>query len=434
MTRLPSTLIRGQGALLLLVTSFGTPATVSAQEDEENARPSVFFDCDGRNCSSDYYRTEIPWVNWVRDRPDADLHVIVTSSSTGSGGREYQFDFSGIEPYEDYDDQLFFRALPTDTEREELDGISHTLGVGLARFASLAGYRGIVQFQGQEGDAVSSRVVSQGEVDDPWNLWVFRVGGNANLEGETREEEVRLRGSVSATRVSPTWNVNFFGNVNFNRVEFDLEDETFVDERTDWNFFQSTAYALADHWSVQLEFQSGRATRFNQDFRFETGGALEYSIFPYEEATRRAFTFRYTIGPGFRDYIEPTIFGQTSETRWEHSARVDFSSRQTWGDASVGISAGHFLYDFDRNTLRTDGNIEFRVVRGFNVDLRGEIEWVDNQIYLPADDGTDEERLLRLQQQATSFNFELSVGFSFQFGSVFNNVVNNRFRQGDFGR
>jgi len=208
----------------------------------------------------------------------------------------------------------------------------------------------------------------------------------------------------------------------------ELEDGTFTDTRTDWNTFQSLTYALADHWSVQLSTESGKATRFNQDFRVEASTGLEYSIFPYAEATRRSFTFRYQVGPGYRDYIEETIYEQTSETRWEHSVRIDFSSRQTWGDASVGISGGHFLHDFERHNLRLDGDLEFRVVRGFNVDLRGEVEWVDNQIYLP-----DEEALLRLRQQATSFNFRVSAGFSFQFGSIYNNVVNNRFRGGRFG-
>ena len=57
-------------------------APVSAQQVEgevPDPRPNVFFDCDGRDCNSEYYRTEITWVIWVRDRVVADDHVIMTS-------------------------------------------------------------------------------------------------------------------------------------------------------------------------------------------------------------------------------------------------------------------------------------------------------------------------------------------------------------------
>ncbi|NIT89966.1 MAG: hypothetical protein GWN82_24715, partial [Gemmatimonadetes bacterium] len=59
-----------------------------------------------------------------------------------------------------------------------------------------------------------------------------------------------------------------------------------------------------------------------------------------------------------------------------------------------------------------------RIFRGFSVNARGDIEWVNDQIYLPVEDATDEETLLELQQRATDFNYELSVGFSVQFGSI----------------
>jgi hypothetical protein len=418
-------------ALAIIVIGFSIPNGGARAQDRTSAqtRPNVFFDCAGRSCDSSYYRTEIGWVNWVRDRRDADLHLIMTSIGTGAGGTEYRFDFTGLEGRSDYVDQLFYQSLPTDTERESLDGIATTLAVGLARFATVAGYRGLVSVRAADGTtAVDQRVVSADEVDDPWNLWVFRINGSGNLNGETTRETIRLNSSVSASRVSPRWKTNLRAGMSFSRVEFDLDDGVFVDERTDWFFNQLIVKAIAEHWSVGVETQGGRFTRFNQSFRVEVTPALEYSVFPYEEATRRSFTFLYRIGPAYRDYIEETIFGETAETRFEQSLQMEFASRQTWGDASVSITGSHFLHDFDRNRLSLRGDVNFRVVRGFDVSLRGDIAWVDDQVYLSAQNVTDEETLLRLQQRATSFNYGLAVGFSVQFGSIFNNVVNNRFR------
>ena len=105
---------------------------------EGSVRPNVFFDCEGRNCNSQYYRTEIDWVNWVNDQAVSNVHVIMASLTTGAGGREYQLDFIGRGAQDGYLDRMLFQSLPTDTDREELDGIAHTLGLGLARFANEA--------------------------------------------------------------------------------------------------------------------------------------------------------------------------------------------------------------------------------------------------------------------------------------------------------
>ena len=118
------------GLLALVVAAVPEPAA-----GQVGRRPRVFFDCNGPNCNSQYYRTEINWVNWVNDREVADLHVIMGSLGTGGGGREYQLDFIGIDVEEAYEEQLTYSQLSTDTERETLDGLSHTLGLGLAEWA-----------------------------------------------------------------------------------------------------------------------------------------------------------------------------------------------------------------------------------------------------------------------------------------------------------
>ena len=77
-----------------------------------NEAPRIFFDCQGSSCDRTYYRTEIPWVTWVRDQQDADLHVIMTSQTTGGAGREYQVDATGRDVYADYGDQSFSSSGP----------------------------------------------------------------------------------------------------------------------------------------------------------------------------------------------------------------------------------------------------------------------------------------------------------------------------------
>jgi len=405
-------------------------AGVSAQAGPNAGRPRVYLDCQGGGCDRTYFRTEIDWVVWVRDQADAYLHIIFTRQNTGAGGREYVLDFIGRGPYTDYVSQSLYRTLPTDTQREELDGVALALEVGIAHFATQSGFRGIVQVTGlgtAEDAAGQQGVLSQEEADDPWNLWVFRVEGNGNYQGETAEREWRLGGSFQASRVSPTWKQSYRFNYNRRSQRRDLSSGEFVDNRFDWGTNWRVSYALAEHVSAGFSGNVGRNTSRNQKVWGQINPAIEYSFFPYEEATRRSLTAFYEIGPVYRHYFERTLLGETAELRVEQALSFSFEQRQPWGSAFVQVRGSHYLHDIYTNNLSFNGNLSFRVARGLDLNIGGRYSRVRDQIYLAAGDLTDEERLLELAQQATDYEAQIRFGFSYQFGSIFNNVVNNRF-------
>jgi hypothetical protein len=67
-----------------------------------------------------------------------------------------------------------------------------------------------------------------------------------------------------------------------------------------------------------------------------------------------------------------------------------------------------------------------RIVRGLDLDVGASYERVRDQIYLSGEDFTPEERFLRPQQEQTDYRVRMNFGLSYQFGSSFNNVVDNR--------
>jgi hypothetical protein len=69
---------------------------------------------------------------------------------------------------------------------------------------------------------------------------------------------------------------------------------------------------------------------------------------------------------------------------------------------------------------------DIRLFRGFSLNVQGSASRVRNQLYLPAGEATDEEVLLRLRRLQTGYRYRMQVGFSYQFGSIYNNVVNPR--------
>jgi len=418
---------------------FQTPGLLAqdAQGDQEVTQgPRIFFDCQGSQCGSTndtYYRTEIPWVTWVRDQQDANLYLIMTSQTTGGGGREFQLDAVGREQYADYEDQSFFRSLATDTQRENVDGISHSLGLAFARFAQYAGFRDLVHLEGNQIGNVArqTQIVTADQANDPWNLWVFNVSGNGNFNGEATSTTRRFSGSLSASRVTPTWKQSYRSSVNYNFQETNFSSGAqFKDVRTDWNFNTTVVYTVAEFWSAGFTGRAGRSVRQNQRFSARISPALEYSLLPYDEATRRAVTAFYEIGPVYYDYFELTEYELIEETRFEQSLTLEVSARQPWGDVSLTVAGSHYLHDFDRNNLRVSGNVSFRITRGLDVNFGGSYSLVADQLYLPFEELTDEELLSGVRSAATDQRHTIILGLSYRFGSIFNNVVNNRFPGG----
>jgi hypothetical protein len=62
------------------------------------------------------------------------------------------------------------------------------------------------------------------------------------------------------------------------------------------------------------------------------------------------------------------------------------------------------------------------------VNFGGSAARIRDQLYLRAGEATDEEILLRRRQLATSYRYSMFVGVGYTFGSIFNNIVNPRFR------
>ena len=68
----------------------------------------LYVDCSIYDCDSDYMRTELPFVDHVRNPQDADVHVLATGRTTGSGGTEVTLKFTGQGPFKGVDDEIVF--------------------------------------------------------------------------------------------------------------------------------------------------------------------------------------------------------------------------------------------------------------------------------------------------------------------------------------
>ena len=72
--------------VLCAIWTVASSTLLFAQAQSEEPPVRVFMDCQAFfGCDFDLVRREIAWVDWVRNRENADVHLLVTSTQTGAG-------------------------------------------------------------------------------------------------------------------------------------------------------------------------------------------------------------------------------------------------------------------------------------------------------------------------------------------------------------
>ncbi|MCL7958731.1 MAG: hypothetical protein M8861_00920 [marine benthic group bacterium] len=414
-------------ALLLSapVVAAQEPAAAPDQESVQNVGPvRVFLDCRTR-CDFDFIRQEIPYVAWVRDRQDAQVHLLITRQQTGAGGRENTLAFIGLQDMASVSDTLLQVSSPTDTDSEEREKLTRTIALGLIPYVARTPQAAGLNVSWTEPTEFELEAV---EESDPWNSWIFRLRTSGSLGGEERTQDYSISTSVSANRTTEDVKTEIWTYGRYAESSFELSDgSTTTGLRRDYGASLLQVWSLGDHWSIGGETSAGHSLYGNYDLRAWIAPALEFSVWPYVEATRRQLTFLYALGVQHSDYIEITIFGETQETRPAQSLFAALSMNEPWGNATVGLEAFQYLHDLERHRLELFGRMNVRLFRGLDFNVSGYFARVKDQINLRAGEATDEEILLRQRELGTDFRYGFSFGLSYRFGSIFNNAVNPRF-------
>ena len=418
-------------AIALLAMSAGTLTVAQGAPQSQAEALRVFLDCQ-YFCDFDHLRQEVTFVNWVRDRADAQVHVLVTRQTTGGGGSEYTLAFIGLEDFAGREDTLQYVSLATDVPDETRNGMARTISLGLVRYAAYLPVAADLRVM--HGTArQQSRPVTATAEDDPWNFWVFNLSTGGNVFGEESYNSYSIRGSVSASRVTEDFKFSLRTNGSYSRNETNYEDVSYVDSRQSFNIDGLGVWSLGDHVSAGLSGRASSSTRYNQDLVLEATSALEYNIFPYSESTRRQLTLMYKAGVRSLNYEEVTIFEEMAEVRPIHELEVSLYAQQPWGRVGMSVRGFQYLHDLARHQLTLEGDCNIRLFKGFSFSLFGSVSRVKNQIYLSGAGISDEDILVRRRQLGTNYNFMLFPNIRFQFGSIFNNVVNPRFGGGGGG-
>jgi hypothetical protein len=424
------------GVVFVSALVCGGPGGLLGQEpSDEPGLVSLFFDCQAPNCrDQDYFRRELPFVNWVLDREVADVHVLVTSQQTGGGGRLYTLAFIGRGRFEGEEQELSLATRADATTDDERSAIADRTRLGLVPYVQDTPVGGDlrVTYEGAPRGGPGGGPGTASPQDDPWNFWVFSVGANGFVNGESTSQFRTVQLNTEASRTTETWKYSVEGSFFQEVQKFEFVDSDSVLQKVeetieDWEANALVVRSLGGQWSAGVRADVGSSTRLNQDLRWSLKPGVEYNFFPYEESTRRSLTLQYLVGPAYFAYTDTTIFDQTSETRAQHSLTGRLALVQPWGRWATSVTGQQYLHDVSKYGVDVFMSFNVRLFRGFSVRMTGSYAWIRDQLYLPKSGATEAEVLLRQRQLETSYRYFTSFGIEYRFGSIFNNVVNPRF-------
>jgi len=406
----------------------------------------VFLDCQGgvRGCDRNFFVQEMGFVNWVRDRFDSDVHLLLTQLNAGNGGREITVNFLGQKGYAGKVDTLVVNTLPNDADDRVRRELLRTFQLGLAPYIARTPIASRMRV-GLAGGVVAP-TINPRAVKDRWNLWLYRVDGNFSASGEQLVRTTNLSTSVSAARTTDNWKINLGATTSYNERDFKIfqtnASNPAVRDTVSVIVLQRAANAnalmgrtLNGHLTVGAKVSLGFSEVLNQKLALRVSPAVEYNYFPWTEATRRQLTALYYVGPNYYSYYRTTIFGEDEETRANQTLLLALTQRQKWGNTNLTLEGSHYLHDPQRNHVTLSGFVDLRLGRGFSLNFRGSASRVRDQIYIAGAAQSERDILTQRQQLQTNFRYNTNVGIGYTFGSIYNTIVNQRFGNlGELGR
>lgn len=384
---------------------------------------NVYFDCG--SCDLNFFRENLTIINYVRDRKVANVQIIVSTMQNGGGGTEYSFQFIGLGRFSKFTDTLVMHSKADDTSGEIRDQQLHILQRGLTPFILKTPYSKFLEINYKSEEQKQA-------VSDPWNKWVFSIGGSLWANGQQSYNSISVNTDMSGYRITEKIKHQTALDVSFNSNKYRLYDGNdsllyaYDSYRRSYYFNHSTIWSLGPHWGAGVEATISHSDYSNNKQSFQFQPAVEYNFFEYAEASRKQLRLAYSMAYMYRDYIDTTIYNKISEQLFQEKLELNYKYITSWGSLRTGLYWTNYMHDFSLYSVGGNVNISVRLFKGLSVSLYSSMSLPRNQISLVNSESTSEDVLLRQTELATQYSYYASFGISYTFGSIYNNVVNPR--------
>jgi len=382
----------------------------------------VYIDYARSDNTERFLRSEISFASFVRDPHLAQIHVLITDQKTGSGGLKFKISFIGQEEFSGQDQNLHYISPQSDTDDQKREGLAKVIKMGLMPYVSQTSVMNQIQinFETDKFKSIDQKTY------DSWDFWVFYIDFGGGLNAEESRNAYHITTSMNADRITDMWKSRNMFRYFYEEENFTDDGESLKSTLKSWKGESSVVLSLSNKWSAGLFGDVYSTTFRNIKLGFSFAPGIEYNIFPWSESERKAFTFGYLIGYSYFDYFEETLFDKIKENLMFHSLMLELEMTQPWGEIDLEFEARQYLELKNTYSLKLDAEIAFRISTGLEFVLDSRMESIHDQFYLPKGDASIDEILLKRRQLATTYDIRLSFGFRYTFGSIYNNIVNQR--------
>lgn len=389
---------------------------------QENEAPKLFINCANWGCYEDYVKTELSFFNYVRDRFEADIQILIINQQNGAGGMQYTLTFLGQNAFKNRQDTIRFSTKQADTDDMIRSQLVKNLKNGLFPFLQKTDFVNQIDVSFPKRSSAEAVIKK-----DKWNYWVFNIGANGWTNGESNQNSLNLSGNFGINRITAASKFNFSVNYRRNINTFTIDGTEYSAKTKSYNLTAVYVKSLTDHWAIGGYYQGRHSIFQNFDFTQKIAPALEYNIFPVTENTRRQFRWIYQAGVRTFDYIETTIYEKNNENLPYHQLTSILDLTQPWGTLRTVLTGSQFLHDPSKTRLSLNVEVSWRIIEGLSLYVYGGAEHIQDQISLAKSSVDPQIFLLNGRQLPTSFSYYTSFGINYTFGSINNSVVNPRF-------
>ena len=393
--------------LLILVADFGFG---------QNEKIKVFLNCP---CDDDYLKQNTLFFDYVRDMDLADIEVFVFEITNASGGSNFSFNFKGKNKFNK--EYVISKTIPQNTSfNKSRKSLLDTYKLGMASFLSNTDYQSQVEVN------FNNNLFPENLTKDKWKNWVFEVYGSFNFENEKSINEEEYNFGFDIDRVTDNWRFRSDFEIDRSIRFFSGGEQNYSSERESFYFSASLVKSISNHFSTGIFSSYTQDTYRNYKSSYNISPAIEYNFIPYNEVLTREVTLAYKLGYNLFHYIDETIYGFEDQKMFNHSLTLNLRFREKWGSIYSYLVASQFLDLPEQNRLTINNNLNIRIIRGLSVRISAYFRFIRDQINLPKGAASVEDLLLRQRQISTNFQNRISMGLSYTFGSIFNNIVNQR--------
>jgi hypothetical protein len=407
--------------LLMLLAALLSGYAFSQDNEAHTGVLNFYLDC--YECDFDFVREQLPFVSFTRDPLAADVHILVTESNTGSGGEKFFLNFIGRNGLKGTDYEYNVTTIESDTDDEIRKALLQMLKIGILQYYSKTDFVNRLKLDIEESENRKADEL----IIDRWNKWVFSVQAGGDIQFEKSQSGMDLGTAFNARKIKEEWKTNLDAYYSSEQEKYTDDDSTITNKQHRTEMSAYFVKSLNEKWSAGVFATYTSMNYINT--RNKTGAALgiEYNIFPWKECNRRVFAIQYWAGLNVIDYYERTIYDKLKETLFSEGLEVNLEMIQPWGEVRLGLEGRHYFHDFSKNRLSLESDFSVRITKNLSVFCELQTDIIHDQLYLSASELSRDDILLERRKLATTYEISSELGIRFTFGSIYNNIVNERF-------